>query len=75
MRHVGLTVSFEERWREEALVHLRWKGNHTNHVVGVKVQTAERLTAQLLYMKTLTNKRSTVKLEGNDERQSSEEMK
>lgn len=44
----GLTVGPEEGWREEALVHQTRERNDTNHVVGVKGQTAERLTAQLL---------------------------
>lgn len=46
--NTGLTVGPEEGWREEALVHQRWERNNTNHVVRVKGQTAERLTAQLL---------------------------
>lgn len=44
----GLTVGPEEGWREETLVHQSRERNNTNHVVGVKGQTAERLTAQLL---------------------------
>lgn len=46
-----LTVGPEEGWREEALIHHTRKGNNANHVVGVKAQTAERLTAQLLWDK------------------------
>lgn len=44
----GLTVGPEEGRRKEALIHQSRERNHTDHVVGVKGQTAERLTAQLL---------------------------
>lgn len=44
----GLTVGPEEGWSEEALVHQTRERNDANHVVGVKGQTAERLTVQLL---------------------------
>lgn len=43
-----LTVGPEEGWREEALVHQAGERDHADHVVGVKAQAAERLTAQLL---------------------------
>lgn len=48
-----LTVGPEEGWREEALVHQSRERNNSNHVVGVKGQTAERLTAQLLRETTI----------------------
>lgn len=43
-----LTVGSEEGRREEAFVRQRRKRNDSDHVVCVKGQTAERLTAQLL---------------------------
>lgn len=46
----GLTVGPEEGWREEAFIHQRRERNKTNHVVCVKGQPTEWLTAQLLYM-------------------------
>lgn len=44
----GLTVGPEEGRREEALVHQRRERDDADHVVRVKGQTAERLTAHLL---------------------------
>lgn len=44
----GLTVGPEEGWSEVTLIHQRRKGNHTDHVVCVEGESAERLTAHLL---------------------------
>lgn len=57
----GLTVGPEEGWREEALVHQTGEGNDPDHVVCVKGQATEWLTAQLLWsdinIKTVTDER------------------
>lgn len=45
----ALTVGSQEGWRKEALVHQAGEGNDPDHVVGVKGQATERLTAQLLW--------------------------
>lgn len=44
-----LTVGPQEGRRKEALVHQAGEGNDPDHVVGVKGQATERLTAQLLW--------------------------
>lgn len=47
--HQRLTVGPQEGRREEALIHQAGEGNDPHHVVRVKGQAAERLTAQLLW--------------------------
>lgn len=45
----ALTVGPQEGRRKEALVHQAGEGNDPHHVVRVKGQATERLTAQLLW--------------------------